>query len=200
MPVIGITGGVASGKSTFRKLLLAELDADFFDVDACARDLLDSDDQIRREVIERVTTEAYSRTGEPNRPLLREIIYGDVAKKKTLEAILHPRIRDRWVSEARDATAHHRLFVVDIPLLFETRAESLFDHVIVVACSWTTQMDRLTRIRKLDQDLASKIIASQLNMSDKIKRASRVVWNGAAIDMLQLQASLLADTLRRKYD
>ncbi len=181
-------------------MLLEHLDADFFDTDACARELLDSDDQIRREIVERVASDAYSRTGEPNRPLLRQIIYSDVAKKRTLEAILHPRIRNRWVTEARDATSHRRIFVVDIPLLFETRAESLFDHVIVVACSRDEQMRRLTSIRRLDEDLASKIIASQLNIASKIKGASQVVWNGASIDILHEQAALLADYLQRKYD
>ena len=87
MPTIGITGGVATGKSAFRRLLLAQLDADFFDADACARELLDSNENIREQVLDAISPDAYSRGGAPNRPLIREIVFNDIAKKKTLEGM-----------------------------------------------------------------------------------------------------------------
>ena len=200
MPTLGITGGVATGKSTFRKRLLSLIDADFFDADACARELLDSSETIREQILESISPQAYTRTGEPNRPLIREIIYNDIAKKKTLEGILHPKIRDRWTSRAKASADHHRLFVVDIPLLFETRAEGLFDHVIVVAASEQTQIHRLTTIRSLSEDLARKILASQWSLHVKMRGADHVVWNDAGLDLLESQAALLAAYLRHKYD
>lgn len=200
MPTIGITGGVATGKSTFRRLLLERIDADFFDADACARELLDSNDAIREQILEDISPDAYSASGHPNRPLIREIIYSDIDKKKTLEGILHPRIRDRWTARARDSAEHHRMFVVDIPLLFETRAESLFDHVIVVAASEQTQIDRMVTQRKLAEDLARKILASQWNLRVKMRGAAHVVWNDTGLDLLESQAALLAAYLRHKYD
>ena len=200
MPTLGITGGVATGKSSFRRLLLEQLDADFFDADACARELLDSNENIREQVLDAISPDAYSRGGAPNRPLIREIIFNDIAKKKTLEGILHPAIRARWTDQARDATKRHRIFVVDIPLLFETRAEGLFDHVIVVACSPATQVSRLTQIRSLPEDLARKILASQWSLHVKMQQAGHVVWNDAGPDLLQPQAALLAAYLRHKYD
>lgn len=200
MPTIGITGGVATGKSTFRRLLLDRIDADFFDADACARELLDSNEAIREQVLETISPDAYSVSGQPNRPLIREIIYNDIAKKKTLEGILHPRIRDRWTARAKASATRDRMFVVDIPLLFETRAESLFDHVIVVAASEQTQVDRMTAVRKLPEDLARKILASQWSLDVKMRGAAHVVWNDAGLDLLESQAALLAAYLRHKYD
>jgi dephospho-CoA kinase len=201
MPTIGITGGVATGKTTFRQSLLRGIDADFFDVDACARELLDSDELIRDQVLTTISPDAYTRSGHPNRPLIREIIYDDLAKKKTLEAILHPRIRERWAARAKDYSSRkHRLFVVDIPLLFETRAESLFDHVIVVASSVQTQIDRMISQRSLPDELARKILASQWSLHVKIRGATHVVWNDAGLDLLESQAALLAAYLRHKYD
>jgi dephospho-CoA kinase len=200
VPTIGITGGVATGKSTFRRILLDRIDADFFDADACARELLDSNETIREQVLENISPDAYTKSGQPNRPLIREIIYNDIAKKKTLEGILHPRIRDRWTARAKDSASHARIFVVDIPLLFETRAESLFDHVIVVASSEQTQVDRMILDRKLPEDLARKILASQWNLGVKMRGAGHVVWNDAGIDLLESQAALLAAYLRHKYD
>jgi dephospho-CoA kinase len=200
MPVLGITGGVATGKTTFRRLLLERLDADFFDADACARELLDSNETIREQVLETISPRAYSQTGEPNRPLIREIIYNDIAKKKTLEGILHPTIRTRWTERAQDSVAHDRLFLVDIPLLFETRSEGLFDHVIVVAAPVASQVARMTQIRSLPEDLARKILASQWNQEVKIRGAGHVVWNDAGLDLLESQAALLAAYLRHKYE
>lgn len=200
MPAIGITGGVACGKSTFRRILLEKVDADFFDADACARELLDSNEVVRDEVLERVSAEAYSASGKPNRQVIRNLIYSDLAKKKTLEAILHPRIRERWTKEAETMSHRHRLFFVDIPLLFETHAERLFDRVITVACSEEVQIRRLVEIRHLDEDFARKILASQWNLRVKVAHATHVIWNDSNLALLESQASLLATFFRRKYD
>jgi len=200
MPTLGITGGIATGKSTFRRLLLERVDADFFDADACARELLDSNEAIRDQVLETVSPLAYSRDGAPNREVLREIIYNDLAKRKTLEGILHPKIRERWTSRAESSKESHRIFIVDIPLLFETRAENLFDHVIVVASSEAAQLRRMTTIRRLPEDLARKILASQWSLHVKMRNAAHVVWNDAGLDLLETQAALFAAYLRHKYD
>jgi dephospho-CoA kinase len=197
MPTLGITGGVATGKSTFRRLLLERIDADFFDADACARELLDSNEAIREQVLEKISRDAYTSSGAPNRPLLREIIYNDIAKKKTLEGILHPAIRERWSTRAQEPAS--RLFVVDIPLLFETRAENLFDHVVVVAASERTQIQRLIEQRSLSEDLARKILASQWSLHIKMRGATHVVWNDSGLPLLEAQADLLAAYLRHTY-
>lgn len=198
MPTLGITGGIATGKSSFRRLLLERIDADFFDADACARELLDSNEVIREQVLEKISPEAYTSSGAPNRPLLREIIYSDIAKKKTLEGILHPAIRERWSSRAKHAV--DRVFVVDIPLLFETRAESLFDVVVVVGASERTQIRRMIELRSLSEDLARKILASQWSLHVKMRGATHVVWNDAGLSLLEAQADLFASYLRLKYD
>lgn len=198
MPLLGITGGIASGKSTFRKLLLERIEADAFDTDACARELLDEDDSIREQVLEQVHPQAYGAEGKPNRVLLREIIYKDAAKKRTLEGILHPMIRDRWSKQAREAAAN-RIFVVDIPLLFETKAESLFDKIVTIACSIETQLRRLENTRNLPREISEKIIASQMPMGVKIARSHHVVWNEGSLAALTTQTDFLARHLHDRY-
>jgi dephospho-CoA kinase len=192
MPIVGITGGIGSGKSTFRRLLLERLPAESFDADACARELLDDDALVREQVTERVHPEAYGVEGKPNRVLLREVIYRDAAKKKTLEAILHPVIRDRWSTRARELAAANRLYLVDIPLLFETKAESLFDRIVTVACSVETQLHRLAETRRMPREISEKIIASQMPMGMKISRSHHVIWNDGTIPALTTQIALLA--------
>src|SRR4249919_722531 len=102
MPILGITGGIASGKSTFCKLLVQRIPAILFDADACVGELLEEDESVRRQIQERVHADAYA-AGTPNKALLRELIYDDADKKRALEQILHPLVRDRWVTEAKQA-------------------------------------------------------------------------------------------------
>jgi dephospho-CoA kinase len=199
MPVLGITGGIGSGKSTFRRLLLERLPAESFDADACARELLDGDEAVRAKVTEHVHPEAFGVGGKPNRGLLRDVIYRDEAKKKTLEAILHPVIRDRWSSRARELAAENRLYLVDIPLLFETKAENLFDRIVTVACSVGTQLRRLGEIRQMPREISEKIIASQMPMGMKISRSHHVIWNEGTMASLITQTDLLARILHDRY-
>lgn len=199
MPILGITGGIASGKSTARKLLLERIDADSFDADACARELLAEDDSIRQEILTKVHPEAYDTEGKPNRKLLRELIYQNAAKKSTLEAILHPVIRNRWKEQAEEASSARRMFIVDIPLLFETKAESLFDRIITIACSEETQLRRLEADRGLAPEIAKKIMASQMPMSMKITRSHHVIWNEGSRDALKTQTDFLSRYLNEQY-
>lgn len=199
MPIIGITGGIASGKSTFRKLLLERVPADSFDVDACARELLDENESIREQILEKVHPRAYMSEGKPNRPLLRELIYRDAAKKRTLEAILHPVIRERWSRQAREAEAARQMFIVDIPLLFETKAESLFDLIVTVACSVETQGERLNRRNGLTREISEKIIGSQMPLGHKISRSHHVIWNEGVLDTLTSQTDLFSHYLHDRY-
>ena len=199
MPILGITGGIASGKSTFRRQLLGLLDADFFDADACARELLEEDERIRCEIVEKLDPCAYKADGTPDRARIRELIYQDAAKKSTLEAILHPVIRERWSRQAREASAHHRIFIVDIPLLFETHAEKLFDLIVTVACSHETQLARLAEHRGMDGGISKKIIASQLPMEIKIKLSHHVIWNDGSPEALLAQTTLFSQYLNDRY-
>lgn len=199
MPILGITGGIASGKSEFRRLLLERIDADYFDADACARDLLDKDLSVRQEVLARVHPQAYDESGTPNRPLLRQLIYQDAVRKATLEAILHPVIRDRWSAQAQAPAYSKRFFVVDIPLLFETNAENLFDIIVTVACARETQMERLATRRGLDRQISEKIIASQMPLSLKIEKSHHVIWNDGAIEALITQADLFSRHLHARH-
>ena len=199
MPILGITGGVASGKTRFRKLLLERVEADFFDADACARELLEEDKGVREEVSRKIHPDAYDAEGHPNRALLRELIFQDADRKKTLEAILHPVIRARWSQQAREASEAKKLFVVDIPLLFETRAESLFDHIVMVACTVETQLKRMATQRGLTREISEKIIAAQLPMSVKMAKAHHVVWNDGPVDALTTQADIFSRYLHVRY-
>ena len=199
MAVIGITGSIASGKSAFRDLLVPILPAKAVDADAIARRLLEEDSDVRAEVLEAVSPNAFKLDGSPDRAEIRRIIYGDPAAKARLEAILHPRVRRVWLEEASVAKKEGRHLLVDIPLLFETGAAPHFDFTITVACSPNVQQARLSA-RGMDAWLAKKIILTQMPVPDKIARSSHVVWNDGNLSALNDQAEYFAVWLRGREE
>jgi len=197
MAVIGITGSIASGKSTFRDFLAPILPAQAVDADAIARHLLEEDSGVRAQVLADISPSAYKPDRSPDRVEIRRIIYSDPAAKARLEAILHPRVRSTWLQEAELANKEKRHLLVDIPLLFETGAASHFDITITVACSPDIQQARLVA-RGVDAGLARKILLTQMPVLEKIARSGHVVWNDGKLTALKDQAEYFAAHLRDK--
>ena len=195
MPVLGITGGIATGKTLFTECLARFLPAlRVFDSDRCARELTASDPAILKAIRDQFGPGIFDATGVLQRPALRAIVFADPLKRKALEAILHPAIRGAWLALARTIREQsgNPWLAVDIPLLFETSAQAHFDKIIVVACSTPTQRRRLMDIRHLSPGLAESMIASQLPLAEKIDRADFVVWNDGLPEALEVQARLLS--------
>jgi dephospho-CoA kinase len=196
VPVIGITGGISTGKTTFcdclREILPA---AKYFNADTAARELTDNDAEVKRLLRERFGTEVFS-ANDLNRAALRAIVFAEAEKKSALEQILHPRIRQQWSRAAETSRKSGDLFLADIPLLYETGGETLCDRVVVVACSHETQLRRLMARTTLGQKEAEQIINSQMPLTEKIARADHVVWNNGDRSILMAQAKLLAAAWR----
>ena len=177
MPAIGITGGISTGKSTFcgclREIVPA---AKFFDADLAAH-LLSERPEIKQEILGQFGGGVFSPDGDLNRTKLRAIVFEDAAKRRTLEQILHPRIRRQWMAEAKKHRNSPDFFFADIPLLYETGGETLCERVVVVACSRNVQLDRLAKRKSLKRSEAEQMINSQMPLEEKIKRTDHVVWN-----------------------
>jgi dephospho-CoA kinase len=197
--VIGITGGVASGKSSLTARLATMLAAKVFDADTAARDLLENDPEARQRIRERFGMAILDADGRVDRGRLREEVFGDAVKRSALEAILHPLIRARWIGLAQLARSSRDWLLVDIPLLFETGAETECDAVVVVACKPETQRERIVSHRGLSPEMAEKMIASQTSLATKAARADYVIWNDAPLARLEEQAALLAGYLGKRY-
>ena len=142
--VIGITGGISTGKSTFCQRLRSLVGAKFFDADQAARLLVNEDAEVRTLLRREFGPAIFSASGNLNRAALRAIVFADKGKKRALEQILHPRIRRQWATEAEQSRQSGEIFLADIPLLYETKGETLCDRVVVVACSQRIQLQRLT--------------------------------------------------------
>ena len=193
MPAIGITGGIATGKSAFVQALRQLLpEATFFDADSTARALSTHDAEARALIAETFGAEIYSPEGDLKRDELRAIVFADAEKKRALEQILHPRIRRHWAAEAELRRHSTELFLADIPLLYETGGEALCDRVVVVACSPRVQLERLMARSSLERTAAEQMIAAQMPLNTKIARADYLVWNNGTRAVLREQAETLA--------
>lgn len=190
--VIGITGGISTGKSTLGRLLRERTRSALFDADRAARLLVDEDDDVRRLLREQFGTGIFSAGGDLNRAALRAIVFAESEKKRALEQVLHPRIRLQWAAEAKRSRQTGDLFLADIPLLYETEGDSLCDCVVVVGCSPTIQQQRLMRRARLSLPDALVMISSQMPLSEKISRADHVIWNNGPLSALESQAKVLA--------
>jgi len=195
VPVLGITGGIATGKTRFTGCLASQAPGlRVFDADRCAHELTTSDPAILAAIRENFGPAVFDASGALQRPALRAIVFADPARRKVLEGILHPAIRRSWLDLARTLRGQpgDPWLAVDIPLLFETSAETHFDQIVVVACSAVTQRARLAGNRGLAPALAESMIAAQLPLALKIERADFVVWNDGLPEALEAQARLLS--------
>ena len=192
MAVIGITGGISTGKSTFCGCLREIVPSTrFFDADHAAHQLVDLDPEVKKEIRHEFGNAIFSADQGLNREKLRHIVFTDAAKRRVLERILHPRIRRQWSTEAETHRNSPDFFFADIPLLYETGGERLCDRVVVVACSYRTQLHWLMERMSLERSATEQMINSQMPLEEKIRRADHVVWNNGARTVLADQARCL---------
>jgi dephospho-CoA kinase len=199
MPSIGITGGVATGKSTVARqlfdLLRQTVPVELFSSDFEARRLTDSDFVVHEKIKAAFGVQVFDSEGNLARDRLRDLVFHDGAARKTLESILHPRIREAWISR----TGGDGLLLAEIPLLYETGAESYFDRIIVTACSRASQVERIVVERRLVKELAEQIIQAQMDLEEKIRRADWVVWTDCPPGITAQQVNLISQEVIERY-
>ncbi len=199
MPIFGVTGGIATGKSSFVRLTLKRHPAQLFDADSVVHRLLAQDTELQRELREAFGAGIFEPDGQPSRARLREIAFADEASRRRLEELIHPRVALESRRQIELARADGSWLYADIPLLYETEAASDFDEVIVVACSPETQETRLRLERGLAPALIARMIGAQLDLGEKMARADHVIWNDSTPAMLDEQARLLLALHLQRY-
>jgi len=180
MKTYGITGGMGMGKSTSAQLL-RERGVAVVDTDDLAREVVQPGEPALTEIQSVFGHGFIAADGQLQRDALAARVFSDPVAREKLEAILHPRIRQGWQAQLQTWRAAGRSAAgVVIPLLFETRAESEFDLVVCVACTATTQRERL-RTRGWTTEHIEQRLGAQLPVTEKMARAHRVVWSEGAL-------------------
>ncbi len=192
MKLFGLTGGAGMGKSTVADLL-RDRGWRVVDTDQLARQAVASGQPGLREIAAEFGVAMLNARGELRREALARLVFSDPAARRRLEALLHPRIRERWQAEARRWQADGaNQGVVVIPLLFETGAETELDTTMCVACSAATQQTRLRERGWSDEEIAARNRA-QWPVEKKMARATFVLWNEAGLDVLRAQLDRLPE-------
>lgn len=187
--ILGLTGNIATGKSTVFKRLTQSQNIKGFDADQCVYDLY-KEEAVIKELVSLFGKEVLDDGGNPVRSIIRREILKNPELKKELEGVFHPRVQDSF-HRVKESLAEGEHLVADIPLLFEKDVAYPLDRVIVVACSSDTQFKRLRLRSKLDIDTTNAMIASQVSISHKISLADHVIWNEGCHDQLERQIDTL---------
>jgi dephospho-CoA kinase len=180
---VGLTGGVASGKSTV-SAVLAELGAVVIDADLLAREVVAPGSDGLREIVETFGPEVLTDDGALDRPAMGAIVFADESARRKLEAIIHPRVRQRG-AELEMAAADRAVVVHDIPLLAETGQAGSFDAVLVVDVPVETQIERMVRLRGMSRDEAAARVAAQASREQRLAIATYVIDNTGTLEDLR---------------
>lgn len=186
--LVGLTGGIASGKSLVGAMFV-KLGAALVDTDVVAREVV-----ARGEPGLGAVTAAFGPTvllpsGELNRGAVRALVFADDAKRRELEAILHPLIRARTLAKLAELEIPYAL--VAVPLLVETSFRDLVDRILVVDCPEAAQLDRLMRRDALPRDEALAMLRAQADRATRLKTAHDVIDNSGTPEAARRQVEQL---------
>ena len=184
---VGLTGGIASGKTTISDLF-AKLGVPVIDTDVISRKLLEPGELAYRQVCAHFGDSILNNDGEIDRARLREIVFTRAKEKSWLEAMLHPLIYQRSHDAILAYSAADYVLVV-IPLLFETNFQALVDRILVVDCPADQQIERLVKRDNIDEALARRMLAQQLDNSARVARAHDIVDNRGEDSDLEAQVA-----------
>jgi len=194
---VGLTGGIASGKSTVGRLF-RELGATVVDADQVAREVVERGSEGLAEIVTAFGNDVLAADGTLDRKRLATIVFGDDAARKRLEGITHPRIFARSMQVMAAAAARgERLAIYEATLLVENGSYKMLQALVVVAASEATQIRRVAERDGIDETAARQRIAAQSPLEAKLAVADYVIWNDGDLDALdartrEVHAALLA--------
>ncbi|WP_249669637.1 dephospho-CoA kinase [Bacillus altitudinis] len=185
--VIGLTGGIASGKSTVSQMI-KEKGIRVVDADIIAKEAVSKGSAALHQIVQTFGEEVLLPNGELNRQQLGAIIFSDEEKRKQLNAIVHPEVRKEMLEQRDEGVSNNETFVVlDIPLLFESKLEGLVDRIIVVYTTPELQLSRLMNRNDLSEEEALNRIYSQQPLEEKCQKADRVIENTKDLAFIRKQ-------------
>ena len=189
MFIIGLTGGIGSGKSAAAKIL-KELGLKVIDLDQITHELMMPSELGYIEIKKEFGEKYIDTKGAIDRKLLREEIFSSFDLKKRIESILHPIIFEEC-NKQLNLLKHEKYIVLVIPLLFETKNYiSLIDESLLIDCDLETQIERVIKRDSVSKALANRIIKNQMNRHEKQLLADKVILNDGNINHLKTQLDI----------
>ena len=197
MLLVGLTGNIASGKSSVARRF-AELGATVIDADVLAREAVAAGTPAYRAIVDRWGEDVIAADGSLDRASLRQRVFAESDELDALNAIVHPevaRLRDQMIAEAR--ARGDAIVVSDIPLLFERKLVDEFDRIVLVDAPRPMRLERLMRDRALDETEAMNMIAAQMPAELKRARADYIIDNVGTLEELKRRTDAVWEMLDR---
>jgi dephospho-CoA kinase len=196
---VALTGGIASGKSTVADLF-SEYGVPIIDTDVIARQLVRPGEPALEEIRATFGDEVFDADGGLDRKSMREIVFSDPQRRKQLESILHPKIREAVAAQSESVNGPYQ--IIAVPLLVGSPIQEFIDRVLVVDCDEDTQLNRLLARDAESEDQARRILAAQASRQDRLAIADDVILNDeeltdtrGQVDALHSKYLILADCM-----
>ena len=185
---IGLTGGIASGKTTvsdyFKRIGIPVIDADVI-----SHEVTKPNGSAFKEIISSFGSNILDDNGLIDRKKMRSIIFDDASKKKILEGIIHPKVREEMFNLVSQSNDHY--LILSVPLLIETGMNKMMDRILVVDCSVETQIERLIQRDKINLDEAKSILRNQTNRTTRLRLADDLIVNEKNVTLNELEKEVL---------
>lgn len=194
MRVLGLTGGIASGKSSVARLLV-ERGLTVIDFDELAREVVQVGEPLLAQVFERFGEDLKCSDGSLDRRRLRARIFNDPNERQALQALLHPAIRARFLQKRQALSQTHMWLVAVIPLLVESQLQSLVDTIVVVDCEPHLQLERLIARDHSSASEALQILNAQASRQERLAVADEIIINDKSLAELTSQVDALCARL-----
>jgi dephospho-CoA kinase len=186
--IIGLTGGIATGKSTVSDYLANKYHVPVLDADIYAKEAVARDSLLLRAIFEHFGNYLQHKDGSLDRPALGDLVFSDPNAKQWLENLIHPYVRDRFTQElAKIENTQENTVVLAIPLLFEANLTHFVTEIWVVSCLEEIQLSRLQKRNNLTLEPAKSRINSQLPLKEKIAQANFILDNSSTLKHLYQQ-------------
>ena len=196
MKLVGLTGGIASGKSTVAKIL-ERLGAAVINADTLSREVVEPGQDAWKEIVNAFGADVLQSDQTLDRQKIRTIIFNNPDFRKKLESIIHPRVRALAEERIREHTAAgYSIIVYEVPLLFEGNLQEWLRPVILVACDIGTQRTRLQQRDHLTDAEAQKHIDAQMSLTEKRRLADYVIENNGSLADLEQQVRAVVEKIK----
>ncbi len=194
--LVGVTGGIASGKSTVSKML-ADLGSPLIDFDLIARQVVEPGTPGLAAIVDYFGRQVLAEDGSLDRKKVSDIVFGDMEKRKKLESFTHPPIYEEFFKQANAIAAEdpEAIIQVAVPLLIELNLQYLFDKLIVVYIPAKLQAERLAQRDGITPDEAAKIMKSQLPIDEKLQFADFIIDNSRDLESTEARVREIWQTL-----
>ncbi|MGL5231044.1 MAG: dephospho-CoA kinase [Cetobacterium sp.] len=194
--ILGLTGGIGSGKSTVSKIFLS-MGIKVFDADLIAKDILETE-EVKEEIKEKFGKEFINlKNNSIDKELLKKEVFNNSKKLKILNEIVHPKVVDIYKKKYLEYKDRKKIVIFDIPLLFEVNLQRYCDKVMVVDIDLNVQIERIKNRDNIDIPLIKKIISAQMSREERNMKADILIENNGSLEELKQKIEKIIKDIER---